>query len=309
MVIVEYISRRDAGMTTSQTKQASGRSGAFTLIELLVVIAIIAILAAILFPVFAQAREKARQATCLSNENQIGLALQMYVQDYDEHFPCGSIPVPGQINNGIVGMGWAGQIYAYTKSPQVFTCPDDSTQPLAATANSPALYPDSYLMNSNITVYGGDADASLSTPASIVLLAEIGGVRTNLVTPNELPYSTVVPTVQFSASGDGLNTLYTNLKGVYAGTYETGLMGGYGGCFNIPGIAAPNCNLYDATNPTGRHSTGSIFAFADGHVKYLKGGAVSPGFTAQASTNNEDQANHYAAGTSSSQYSITFSTQ
>src|SRR5690348_17963929 len=63
------------------------RKPAFTLIELLVVIAIIAILAAILFPVFAQAREKARQAGCLSNGKQIGLALNMYIQDYDEAFP------------------------------------------------------------------------------------------------------------------------------------------------------------------------------------------------------------------------------
>src|ERR1700753_3672408 len=63
-----------------------GKSG-FTLIELLVVIAIIAILAAILFPVFAQAREKARQISCLSNTKQIGLAVMMYVQDYDETYP------------------------------------------------------------------------------------------------------------------------------------------------------------------------------------------------------------------------------
>jgi prepilin-type N-terminal cleavage/methylation domain-containing protein len=63
------------------------RIKAFTLIELLVVIAIIAILAAILFPVFAQAREKARSAACLSNEKQIGTAVQMYIQDYDEHLP------------------------------------------------------------------------------------------------------------------------------------------------------------------------------------------------------------------------------
>ena len=59
----------------------------FTLIELLVVIAIIAILAAILFPVFAQVREKARQTTCASNQKQIGLGFLQYVQDYDEHFP------------------------------------------------------------------------------------------------------------------------------------------------------------------------------------------------------------------------------
>ena len=63
------------------------RNQAFTLIELLVVIAIIAILAAILFPVFAQAREKARQTSCLSNAKQIGLASQMYDQDYDEILP------------------------------------------------------------------------------------------------------------------------------------------------------------------------------------------------------------------------------
>ena len=77
-------------------RQGSPRG--FTLIELLVVIAIIAILAAILFPVFAQAREKARQATCLSNLKQLSLGVLMYVQDYDEQFP----PPAGYVSYRIV---------------------------------------------------------------------------------------------------------------------------------------------------------------------------------------------------------------
>src|SRR5881296_1738464 len=76
-------------MNASSSLQRASQPGAgFTLIELLVVIAIIAILAAILFPVFAQAREKARQTACLSNEKQMGTAVQMYAQDYDEGLPA-----------------------------------------------------------------------------------------------------------------------------------------------------------------------------------------------------------------------------
>jgi prepilin-type N-terminal cleavage/methylation domain-containing protein/prepilin-type processing-associated H-X9-DG protein len=103
----------------------------FTLIELLVVIAIIAILAAILFPVFAQAREKARQATCLSNMKQIGLASNMYVEDYDETFPGhdwtkseGLYAMPdGRIYQGHVG--WPLLFYPYIKNQAVFICPSD----------------------------------------------------------------------------------------------------------------------------------------------------------------------------------------
>ncbi len=80
---------------SSKSLNRRGALRAFTLIELLVVIAIIAILAAILFPVFAQAREKARQTTCLSNEKQIGMGIMMYVQDSDEVYPIKEIPVTG----------------------------------------------------------------------------------------------------------------------------------------------------------------------------------------------------------------------
>jgi len=95
----------------------------FTLIELLVVIAIIAILAAILFPVFARAREKARQASCLSNTKQIALAFLMYVQDYDETLPGRAYGVyPHDMASGAT-IGWPGFVYPYMKNVQIFRCP------------------------------------------------------------------------------------------------------------------------------------------------------------------------------------------
>jgi len=92
----------------------------FTLIELLVVIAIIAILAAILFPVFAKAREKARQTSCLSNSKQFALGIMMYAQDYDETMP------PSTNFNGVNGMTLADSVMPYVKNSQIMKCPSDS---------------------------------------------------------------------------------------------------------------------------------------------------------------------------------------
>lgn len=101
----------------------SARKG-FTLIELLVVIAIIAILAAILFPVFAQAREKARQASCLSNFKQLTLALKMYAQDYDERNTLMWIsPITNKYNNTPARAWWQYMLQPYVKSVGVFTDP------------------------------------------------------------------------------------------------------------------------------------------------------------------------------------------
>jgi prepilin-type N-terminal cleavage/methylation domain-containing protein len=94
----------------------------FTLIELLVVIAIIAILAAILFPVFAQAREKARQISCVSNMKQVGLAILQYVQDNDEHYPMGID------QNWDWQTTWPFVTQPYIKSTDVYRCPDDSAK-------------------------------------------------------------------------------------------------------------------------------------------------------------------------------------
>ncbi len=99
----------------------------FTLIELLVVIAIIAILAAILFPVFARARENARRASCMSNLKQIGLGILQYTQDYDEKLPLSAYATSKPFPNRPAESGsywlWWHMIYPYVKSEQIFNCP------------------------------------------------------------------------------------------------------------------------------------------------------------------------------------------
>lgn len=99
----------------------------FTLIELLVVIAIIAILAAILFPVFAQAREKARSASCSSNLKQISLGLLMYAQDYDEWMPPSECWNCGNGDNLNPYTRWFGRMESYVKNKQLYTCPTNVT--------------------------------------------------------------------------------------------------------------------------------------------------------------------------------------
>jgi prepilin-type N-terminal cleavage/methylation domain-containing protein len=275
------------------------RSG-FTLIELLVVIAIIAILAAILFPVFAQAREKARQASCMSNVRQIGTAMLIYSQDYDEQFPSGRFN-PVAPSAADYGKGWAGQIYAYTRNTQILKCPDDSTAQIRG--NGIMLSPISYVYNYNIGLQ--PASAALNAPASTVLLGEVVGDQANAVASGELPsYSTPV----YSAAGNGLNILTAmdgNAMPGVAGAvkYDTGVMGGYQLAAQ-PQVPYPT--LFK--NSDGRHAGGALFCIADGHTKYFKPQAVSPGSNALNSSAAQDTTNYLAAGTTDSQHAVTFST-
>ena len=140
-----------------------GKRTAFTLIELLVVIAIIAILAAILFPVFARARENARRASCQSNLKQIGLGIMQYTQDYDETYPL------NQVSDTLAEgpYGWADDIQPYVKSTQIFQCPSDS----AAPTNDPLTvgYTD-YFYNSNLGVGTNTATSVAARPVRLAAL-------------------------------------------------------------------------------------------------------------------------------------------
>jgi prepilin-type N-terminal cleavage/methylation domain-containing protein/prepilin-type processing-associated H-X9-DG protein len=154
------------------------RRQGFTLIELLVVIAIIAILAAILFPVFAQARAKARQTACLSNIKQLGTGLMMYAQDYDE-----TLPLNDYIGNGLApllgwrdpraGDSWCSGIYPYVKNLPIYVCPEALDYPDKTTPwRSPDKPEDgtvSYLMN---YATRGRPIASVPAPADLIFLHE-----------------------------------------------------------------------------------------------------------------------------------------
>jgi len=204
----------------------------FTLIELLVVIAIIAILAAFLFPVFAKAREKARQTVCLSNIKQLGLAFIQYGSDNDETFPNAAHGGdPGKNQTG-VWMFYSrytptpifdpvqSSLYAYIKSKAVFVCPDDSQG---------QTYGVSYAYNSCLTrpneaqaVWSGKAQAAVDAPTETLLLAEEG-----------LEYT-----------GDTTNDALFNM---------------YNGGGTSPG--------YDYQNYSGRHTDGGNVLLADGHAR------------------------------------------
>jgi prepilin-type N-terminal cleavage/methylation domain-containing protein len=180
---------------SSNSVRRSPKNG-FTLIELLVVIAIIAILAAILFPVFAQAREKARQTSCISNNKQDALATMMYSEDYDELYPpafgyytgigwmynyyC-PVPYNSPCGNGCgptwtnwASMDWPNVIQPYTKNFQVFVCPDASPTPTiyATGGGGPAGAKTSYTYNGLLQSY---PQAGVNVPAQLPMITESMG--------------------------------------------------------------------------------------------------------------------------------------
>ncbi len=144
----------------------------FTLIELLVVIAIIAILAAILFPVFARAREKAKQTSCLSNLKQMGLAMLSYAQDYDERFMrYAGYTAPAIVLDDVpdVRAYWWQQLMPYMMNEQILSCPSDTNRRVYSGGESDSRHDIDYTIN---TWLAQDELARIESPAGRVALVE-----------------------------------------------------------------------------------------------------------------------------------------
>lgn len=271
---------------------------AFTLIELLIVIAIIALLAALLFPVFARARENARRSSCQSNLKQLGLAFMQYSQDYDEMWPCGLGAISGDASGARLALnarGWGGQIFPYVKNSQVFVCASDRTRP-ASTAT-----PVSYMMNSNLTYRGASFNtntgiqmrlAAMSTTAKVVMLFEAQNLTADLTTAENN-----------SPAGYGNFLIF----GSSNARYVTGNMGG-----RFDESTASTYSYY-VGGVNGRHLSGANYLMADGHVKWYRPTNVSSGLNANTSANPQEaglpSAYFKAAGTENESYQVTFSTQ
>lgn len=226
----------------------------FTLIEILVTIAIISILTATLFPVFARARENARRTSCMSNLKQFGIAMMMYVQDYDEMYPMavasnmGSNPPGGAQNLGGNNWSWQQLLHPYHKSIQIFYCPSGIRIPVTGENRDYITY-GNYGANRLIIPSFGTALklATIDAPATTYAMMDAG---TYVLSP-----ARAIP--------GGETVSY--------GNYLPG-MGTIGAA--CVAAAAPY-NVLQEDCKGGRHLDGVNMAFADGHVKWLKTTIIS----------------------------------
>lgn len=240
---------------------------AFTLIELLVVIAIIAILAAILFPVFAQAREKARQATCISNLKQFMLSILMYDQDYDECMPL-SISSSSQVGPGIAQLYNVPQfnvgvsLQPYIKNFGMFQCPDDSGLPVGNTAGGLVVPPGMKLWNAWGTSYKFTKENFSFLPLGAPNNVKVGGetqkynsdakIGSDIVGPPGGPY-TVFPPSPMPLSYFAEPAMTRCMRDFVAPWDGTG----------------PGGTVFAPPNPNPFHPNGDSMAFVDGHVKFI----------------------------------------
>jgi len=209
------------------------RSG-FTLIELLVVIAIIAILAAILFPVFAKAREKARQSSCLSNVKQIMLGVLQYCQDYDENLPIGTsywyAPDGGGAASRTDPMPWSEELTPYIKNTQIFACPSDSNPQMTVSTwpNNPKTL--SYCANMCFEQFGFQKIGTLTDAAKYVFMWDSESWNSYWYQPTDTSLAATSYRPWLSAAwrhNDGCNMGFLDGHGKWVSS--TGMQGGISG--------------------------------------------------------------------------------
>ena len=231
----------------------------FTLIELLVVIAIIAILAAILFPVFAQAREAARKTSCSSNLRQLGLGVQMYVQDNDQKYPYWNW---GDRENAGMSSLWHVAIFPYVKTVGLYSCPSDAQQwgqadtdlywwgipaqrrlveaPMFENPNITLSYGMSEMFHGGFWTGGGVSEARINAPASTAMMGDAGLLLTDMWEQND--------------TNPRLVMRHAAANGIASGTLW-------------------NSSAYrwdPAWDKDTRHGGGLNIVYADGHVKWLR---------------------------------------
>jgi prepilin-type N-terminal cleavage/methylation domain-containing protein/prepilin-type processing-associated H-X9-DG protein len=222
----------------------SRKSSGFTLIELLVVIAIIAILAAILFPVFAQARDKARQASCLSNVKQISLGILMYTQDYDETLPLEANESASDAY--IYDYTWVRYTQPYIKNLQVFVCPSGKMSPPLTGTGDESYSGQSYSgvdYAPSVNIQDGGTVGALSSPK--------GGPLVSYGMPSRTLYWLGTPFMSSIAVGDA--DYYQNEYNGRAALYDG--VGGYGSSLDAaqdcggPTYAVPSLTLAAISRP------------------------------------------------------------
>lgn len=277
-------------MTLRSTRSTSG----FTLIELLVVIAIIAILAAILFPVFAQAKEAAKKTGCLSNVRQIGVGMIMYVNDNDDTCPGNDqwVPDPKNSSASDTRMPYDMQIMPYVKNDKIFSCPDDSVGTRSA-ASTRTFWDSSYqakaiirsyqFVGNIVTVegatsyppYGVDQNTGLSTypfPSTTTPLGRNG--------------SQVQETANTIALVEAFGPTQTGSDSGYVGSGQSAAFvlcdhwklagrtpNSSDASQQAPGVCHSVFHV-DAVAGTTAHGKGSNYALADGHAKFMTWDAV-----------------------------------
>lgn len=260
----------------------------FTLIELLVVIAIIAILAAILFPVFAQAREKARAISSISNTKQLNLGFQQYTQDYDENFPYwnweNSYSPGGKKTPNHLESVWYAAIYPYVKSGGVFRCPDAndhntmkqnnnfgwSTGDIANTGVPSGLWDSEIdygisepLHNGSLTGNGGTGPTSLAAlqkPAQTLLVADCA----TALTAGGADYAAL--------AADTNRTMPEHNYLISRVAFPNIPSGGWNNTSTCGGCSSDKDALagFEKFKSQARHTYGTNIGFADGHSKWVR---------------------------------------